>query len=536
MHLLVKPVLLGVIVLLGISFIYRQSKTPLPTYSASSFGEHDPYPGVDGSRGPLDPYAEKVFLMLKSGATVVQNRIHPHVHSTLRRWPQHAVYADVETRINGIDVIDIFKWLPEFIFEDEHLDDYLVLTKSVKERWQWELDGLSKYEGWALDMLKNVPMVAHAWQTAPETTDWYFFIDMDTYVFQRGLLDYLKELDPNQVYYLGRPAEWTTDAQTKSGEKQIIRFAHGGSGVILSKAAMYKLFGAKDDKGRHGGIINYNTKRAQSHCCGDALLAIMLYEHAGEKTIDIPWGEEPTYNQPFQGSTPRDIAVGRQGWCLPYFSWHHLTPREVNMLYDYEEQLPRNQSAVTFDQLYHDFILPYVVPERTGWDALAGHVHGDWERKNSILYYDDSEFPENLTPTASKEECRRACEANGECLLWVYEDQRRCQLMHGAVMRGMAANPLKKGVEKSLISGWMVDRIRELRANAPCDPLTRAEDGTWNDNEETSEGWFVRKLHAKESVVNTVRQLEAEEQRQVQETVLSEEDQRNEQREREYDM
>lgn len=493
MHL-VKPVFMVMVVCLGTSFLYKQGKKPLPTISFASLEPFDPYYGQKGSRGPLDPYAEKVFLMLKSGATVVQNRIQPHLYSTLKRWPQHAVYADVEARIGGVDVIDIFKWLPQYMRENERLEDYRILEKSIEDKWMWELDGLGKYEGWALDMFKNVPMIAHAWQNAPDFIEWYFFMDMDTYVFQRGLLDYLKQFDPDQSYYLGRPAEWTTGAKDKKGVDQVMRFAHGGSGVALSRGAMKDLFYNKNDKRRHGEIIEKNTKRAEGHCCGDALLAIMLFENANEKTIDTPWGVEPTYNQPFQGSTLRDIAVGRKGWCLPYFSWHHLTPREVDFLYEYEEKLPRNQSAVTFDQIYHDFILPYVVPEREGWDALGGHLHGDWERKDGILYFDDSEFPENISPTASKEECRRTCVQRENCLLWVYEDQRRCQLLDGAVLRGMAANTLKKGIEKDLTSGWMVDRIRELRANSPCDPLTRTEDGEWSDTEETSEGWFVRSL------------------------------------------
>lgn len=495
-----RPAILAAlfISLLIFMFLPSQAHTDLQQVPLQRFLSNTSSP----SDGPLDPYADKVFLMLKSGATVIRSRLPAHIRSTLSRWPHHAVYADIETNICGIDVIDIFKWMPEELLErhKSYLRDYFVLRRSQDEQWMWDLDGLRKYDGWKLDRFKNIPMLAHAWLTAPEDTEWFFFMDADTYVFQRGLLKFLKKYDHNEPVYVGRAADWETEAYNLNGEYVKIPFAHGGSGVALSRGAMARLFGEDphSDRSQLDAVVEKSMVRGAGHCCGDALVGIMLYEYLGEFLVDMPWGRYPSYDNPFQGSTLRDVAVGPNGWCLPYYSWHHLIPREVDELYDYERNLPINHGDVSFSQIYRDIILPFVVPERENWDAVAGHKSGIWEDRTSMVYDVNSERPENLDPAGTKEDCRATCELHSDCLLWVFEDSR-CQLELGVVFRGIAVNSNQKGGYRKKTSGWMVDRIREKRLQAQCDPLSKSEDGEWNDTEDTSEGWFVRKTESETS-------------------------------------
>lgn len=450
--------------------------------------------------GPLDPYANKVFLMLKSGATVVQNRLPPHIRSTLKRWPNHQVYADVETRVGGQDVIDIIKWLPDNV-QIQHrkaLQDYFTLRRSLEEDWIWELDSLAQYKGWDLDRFKNVPMLAHAWLNAPDDIDWFFFMDMDTYMFQRGLLDYLKRHDPSKPYYLGRAADWETIGRDKNGVEHSIPFAHGGSGVALSRAAMAALFGPdpKNDRRRLDEIVAESMNHGEGNCCGDAVLSVMLFEKVNQLTVSLDWGRYPTYSIPFQGSNIKDIAVSQEGWCLPYYGWHHLTPRDVDILFEYEESLPKDHVNVTFANIYKDFILPYVVPERESWNAIWGHTHGYWEDKNSVRFYSNEghEYYGSEDPTVSKEACILQCERDPQCLLWVFEEGY-CQYEKSVVYRGVSVDSHKKDYSQDTNTGWMVDRIRKFRAESPCDSLKLLDDGTYNDNNQTSEGWFVRSLN-----------------------------------------
>lgn len=459
----------------------KLSENPLFFYSGS-FKEQDPKPG------PLDPFADRVFLMLKSGATVIQNRLPPHVRSTLRRWPHHAVYADVETEISGVKVIDILKWLPEDLLERHrlHLGNYFDLRTMLEEQWQWELDDLDGYPGWLLDKYKNVPMLAHAWLNALPQTEWFIFIDADSYIMQRGLLEHLRKYNSSEPHYIGRAADWEAGVVNKKGEEVKIPFAHGGSGVAISRGAMKNLFGPDphSDRSRMDVVLSEFMDLADPNIAGDALVAMMLFYYVDEIVVEMPWGRFPFYDTPFQGSNTRDIAVGPEGWCLPLFSWHHLSPSEVDLIYEYEQTIPLSKKYVTFADIYRDFIMPYVVDERENWNAITQHFNGPWEKETALIHWKDH-------LTKSKVNCRTACEEDERCLLWVFE-RGHCQLELGVVFRGVAVNTKMKKYQKTATSGWMVERIREKRREVTCDPLHKFQNGTWSDEDGLSEGYLLR--------------------------------------------
>lgn len=66
----------------------------------------------------------------------------------------------------------------------------------------------------------------------------YLFIETDSYVFWDNLAEWLKRLDSNKPWYIGSEvASWG------------ITYAHGGSGYILSHAAMNKLLDPEQPQG-----------------------------------------------------------------------------------------------------------------------------------------------------------------------------------------------------------------------------------------------------------------------------------------------
>lgn len=451
-------------------------------------------PNQDVSDGPLDPYADKVFMMLKSGSTVIQERLPPHIRTTLRRWPHHAVYAEVETEICGVPVIDILKWLPEDLLEKHrsNLGNYFDLREALENHWMWELDDLNGYPGWHLDKYKNIPMLAHAWINAPSDTEWFVFIDADTYMLQKGLLEHLRSYNSSEPHYIGRAADWVQGARNKKGEKVEIKFAHGGSGVAVSRGAMSAMFGPDphSDRSRMYMVLDEFMDLADPNIAGDALVAVMLYQYVDELLVEMPWGQHAFYDIPFQGSNTRDIAVGPSGWCLPFFSWHHITPSEVDLIYEYEQSIPLSKSHVTFADIYRDFIMPYVVDELQGWNAVMKHTGGPWV-DGTARTFTDGELAH------SKQLCVEECKKDSNCLLWVYEDGH-CQLELGVVYRGSAINSKKKGYNKPVDSGWMVERIRERRLKAECDPLQRFENGSWSDTGVLSEGYLFQETPSTE--------------------------------------
>ncbi|KAJ3074674.1 hypothetical protein HDU98_010564 [Podochytrium sp. JEL0797] len=96
-----------------------------------------------------------------------------------------------------------------------------------------------KSPGWKSDANKNLPGLKKLYETFPQS-DWYMMIDDDTYVFLDNLMDHLNSLDPNEPIYTGRATSFVgCDGVIEHGDGPA--FGHGGSGYILSRAAMRKL-------------------------------------------------------------------------------------------------------------------------------------------------------------------------------------------------------------------------------------------------------------------------------------------------------
>jgi Fringe-like len=94
-------------------------------------------------------------------------------------------------------------------------------------------------KGWKLDAKKNIPGFRLLYEKFPDA-DWYVMIDDDTYMFMDNVLNRLKKLNPNDPHYVGAPSNFIgCDGITKWGDS--IYFAHGGSGIIISRGAMLKM-------------------------------------------------------------------------------------------------------------------------------------------------------------------------------------------------------------------------------------------------------------------------------------------------------
>jgi hypothetical protein len=94
-------------------------------------------------------------------------------------------------------------------------------------------------KGWKLDAKKNIPGFRVLYEKFPDV-DWYVMIDDDTYMFMDNVLEKLNKLDPNEMHYLGAPTNFIgCDGIKKWGDS--IYFAHGGSGIVISRGAMLKM-------------------------------------------------------------------------------------------------------------------------------------------------------------------------------------------------------------------------------------------------------------------------------------------------------
>ena len=111
-------------------------------------------------------------------------------------------------------------------------------------------------------------------------------------------------------------------------------FAHGGSGYLLSSAAMAELVG----KDAAEVAARYDAN-AIGGCCGDQELARILFE----KKMNVT-NVRPMIN----GDKPRSLPFGPTQWCQPLITMHHMSPEEINDMWQFEQQrtLPLVSRAV----------------------------------------------------------------------------------------------------------------------------------------------------------------------------------------------
>jgi len=168
--------------------------------------------------------------------------------------------------------------------------------------------------GWRLDKYKFLHMVEETFEERPDAK-WYVFIETDSYVFWDNLASFLSRFDSTKPMYLG-------SSVTLGG----IAFAHGGSGYVLSNAAMNKLLGPEQPQGL---AASWDT-RMEGFCCGDLALGTALHEKGVFITVAHPL---------LNGYKPTTFTYGPNNhWCQPVVTMHHVLPHEISAIWRYERR------------------------------------------------------------------------------------------------------------------------------------------------------------------------------------------------------
>lgn len=439
------------------------------------------------------PLSEDIFVMLKTGGTVMWDRLPIHLVTTLTRVKNFGIYSDLAGSVGGYEVIDVLKDLPDEIMQSDEFTSYRLMRKMHNEGYNWGTDILDfkgRNDGWATDRFKNIPMLADAYMKRPESK-WFVFMDDDTFVMWDNLEQYLGTMDHNEPIYLGHRA-WFPIPHGYNGGK-VSFFAHGGSGVVLSKAAMDTLFGPNVTTTIPETIAEWSRK-AIKECCGDLMVAWALFQ-MGNVTLDAESTERPMIR--FQGEAVHVAEYGPEDMCEPLLTFHHLTGHDIEVLWEYERLRPKGVKTL-YNNVYRDFVLPYVVEEREDW--YMGARTFDISATENVPFHDLE--GNEIYPNATKEECKTACLKHETCYVWSFWEGK-CELQHNNIILGSKATFDRKDYHKlfgnapKVWTGWMVDRIREMRAGLECDPLEKHL-GEYNDTPETSEGWALRALAAAE--------------------------------------
>jgi hypothetical protein len=209
------------------------------------------------------PDTRNIMLVMKTGASEAFDKVPTQLMTMLRCVADFHIYSDMEQRVAGYQVRDSLDTvLPEAMEGNADFDLYRRQRECDVDQDNCNKLRDAASDGWKLDKYKNIHIAEKVYGLRSDA-DWYVFVDADSYVLWPNLVQWLRTLNPRKKLYLG-----STTLINSFG------FAHGGSGYILSQAAMNKLVG------QNPGVANMYDKQAKNECCGDYLFAVALKKFA----------------------------------------------------------------------------------------------------------------------------------------------------------------------------------------------------------------------------------------------------------------
>ncbi|KAF2211328.1 hypothetical protein CERZMDRAFT_68814 [Cercospora zeae-maydis SCOH1-5] len=379
------------------------------------------------------PGADKVMIILKTGATELYQKLPTHFVTTLKCVPNFVIYSDLNQSYANVQVHDAIAPVSEKI-RKEH-EDFKLYREIAK--WQREGQDMSKLQGgsgWNLDKWKFLPMFHEVFETADDKIDWFVMIEADTSLSWLNLLLWLQKMDPMKPFYLG--------SQNVIGETV---FAHGGSGIVVSRKAADIMAAARQNAGKEQYDESWEQETAKA-CCGDEILARAFL------AVEVPLS--PAWPL-IQGEKISTIDFTQRHWCTPSLTWHHVTPIEVDQYWQFQLDWVEKhgwQKEYVHGDIFDHFVAPHVTVNRTSWNNLSK----------------DKKFLKDYQQKAieSEELCAEACmrEGDGECMQWMWTPGR-CHL--GREIRFGESDERE---EQHWNCGWIQDRIEQLRKKVSgCD-------------------------------------------------------------------
>jgi len=283
-----------------------------PTHIAHFEGIRRYHPEVDCEDLPNAPH---VLLLLKTGANEIESKLPAHLRTTLQCLPNYIIFSDVEQTFRGYRIHDALSHLPQYLNSDDtDLLHYRDLQAAFKNG---STSKMSREAGWKLDRFKFIPMLQSAYRARPESK-WFVYIETDTALMISNLLSWLDHMDPDVPRYIGSSIAGAYG----------LWFAHGGSGIVVSRAAARLMAEASEEQ-----IHKYFVWTKQD-CCGDAVLA-MAFRDLGVLIA----GAYPHSN----GDLPETQEDYTKVWCHAPVFMHHMRPNQIEMIHGYDRDNSADQ-------------------------------------------------------------------------------------------------------------------------------------------------------------------------------------------------
>lgn len=260
---------------------------------------------------------KRIVITLNTGATEILERVPTLLKTSLLCAPNVHIFSDLAHTLGDRQVYDSLDTVPAEVMNGNtdfdlyrkqlELKDPVKVAEFLKGMKDPKNPGTAA--AWTLDKYKKLHILEKAWAMQPDM-DWYFHIDADTYVIWSSLVEWLAKLDPTKELYLGSLSFINN-----------LPFGHGGSGMLMSGAAM------RNFVVQHNGTAGRWDYKMQNECCADWVLAQILKEYGMGLMNSWPTIQgEPQSTIPFDGTH----------WCQPFVTMHHVSPLEAQQMGDFE--------------------------------------------------------------------------------------------------------------------------------------------------------------------------------------------------------
>lgn len=398
------------------------------------------------------PGAENVMVLLKTGATELYQKLPTHFLTTFTCVPHFMIFSDLAQQFGDVDVHDAIAPV-SWVYRQHHWDFELYRKLQHYHAEGQDMGHLKGDGGWNLDKWKFLPMLHQAFESAPEEIDWFVVMEADTSLAWGNLLRWLKTMDPQKPLYLG--------AQNVIGRTT---FAHGGSGFIISRKAADMLEDTRYAKGKQAFDEDWEEALSTA-CCGDEVIARTLAEAGVELTPAWPI---------IQGETVSSIDWTGNHWCRPAISWHHVTPIEIDALWQFQAAWVEEhgwEKPFLHRDVFERFIEHHISVNRTAWDNLSHDIR---LVADELATEHDTPFSKladyEKAATESQDACAEAClrEGEGDCIQWMYSPGR-CHL--GRDIR-FGRSDERDHVNERWVSGWVPERVEKFKQSFEgCDTI-----------------------------------------------------------------
>ncbi|KAH6850615.1 glycosyltransferase family 31 protein [Chaetomium sp. MPI-CAGE-AT-0009] len=278
---------------------------------------------------------------------------------------------------------------------------YNLLTEAIFNNDEALAQNHCQSFGWELDAMKFISGLEMTYQKYPHKR-WYLLVDDDTFIIQPSLKPLLEHLDPEKPHYLGNAV----------GDFRA-RFAHGGSAVILSHAAMRMLI--ENQRALASVYVD-----SLDETWGDRLLAKALLK------LGIHLDE--SYSHLFNGEPPLLSKIRADRLCSPLISFHKLpTPSAMREVGDYFRNVSK---PVMWNDLWE------IYGKAPPWRQTDAAFHHNWDYVGEP---DESTLtiPNVKTAEACEKQLRRRSRSS---LAWSWDPQTgNCYVSHWMVVGREAA-------------------------------------------------------------------------------------------------